>query len=323
MKFGTIIRNVAFVLTLLAAPFSSFAQEYPSRPIRVIVPLSAGGLSDTAARKLAVEMSAALGVPVVIENKAGAGGTIGTAEAARAAPDGYTLALAAAGSFSINPHLHKDLSYDPSKDFAPVCRIGGAPSVLVVNPSLGVKSVSELVAKANTDTLSFASAGLGTPSHLAQELLRARVNVPFLHVPYRGSSQAVTDTIGGHSQVLFKSPGPLLGAIRSGQLIALGITSPRRLPALSEVPTFEELGFSAADLIGWNGLVAPAGTPEPIIDRLANACQRGVSSAGFQTFADDQGYLVFYAPPAEFREHIVTELTKWGELVQLSGAQPQ
>jgi tripartite-type tricarboxylate transporter receptor subunit TctC len=323
MNIGTLVRSAAWSLALLATPLSSFAADFPERPITVIVPLSAGGVSDISVRKLAPAMSEMLGVPVVIENQPGGGATVGTAAAAKAAPDGYTLALAAASSFSINPHLRKELPYDPVKDFEPVCRIGGSPSVLAVHPSLGVKSVSELVEKAKAETLSVASAGPGTPSHLAQELLKARVEVGFMHVPYRGTAQAVTDTIGGHVQLLFESPGPLLGAIREKQLVGLGIMSPSRLPALPDVPTFEELGFQDMQLIGWIGLVAPAGTPAAVIDRLVAACERAVSSPEFQTLANNQGLLVAYAPPAEFRKHIDSELEKWGKLVARSGLQPE
>jgi tripartite-type tricarboxylate transporter receptor subunit TctC len=322
MKSKLIVVSMA-LLSAMVARAPVLAEDYPSRSVQVIVPQSPGGLGDIAVRVLAPELSDSLGVPVVIENKPGAGGTVGMAEARRAAADGSTLALAAAGSFSINPHLQKNLPYDPLKSFEPVCRIGGAPSVLVVNPSLDVKSLPELLAKAKTDPVSFASGGNGTPSHLAQELLKARVNVQFLHVPYRGTSQAVTDTMGGHSQALFETPGPLLGAIRAGQLIALGVTSPNRLPALPDVPTFQELGLPDLDLLGWNGLVAPAGTPEPIIARLSKACEHAVSAPEFLTFAKDNGYVISYAPAAEFHDHIISQLKKWGELVRLSGVKPQ
>ncbi|MBY5882449.1 tripartite tricarboxylate transporter substrate binding protein [Rhizobium leguminosarum] len=322
MRSKLVVVSMA-LLSAMVARAPVWAEDYPSRSVQVIVPQSPGGLGDIAVRVLAPELSASLGVPVVIENKPGAGGTVGMAEARRAAADGSTLALAAAGSFSINPHLQKNLPYDPLTNFEPVCRIGGAPSVLVVNPSLNVKSLPELLAKAKTDPVSFASGGNGTPSHLAQELLKARVKVQFLHVPYRGTSQAVTDTMGGHSQALFETAGPLLGAIRAGQLIALGVTSPDRLPALPDVPTFKELGIPDLDLLGWNGLVVPAGTPETIIARLSKACELAVSAPEFLTFAKANGYVISYAPAAEFRNHIISQLKKWGELVRLSGVKPQ
>jgi tripartite-type tricarboxylate transporter receptor subunit TctC len=323
MNIRAIAASVAWSVALLASPFPSFAQEFPTRAIQVIVPLSAGGVSDISIRKLAPAMSDVLGVPVVIENQPGAGATLGTAAAAKAAPDGYTMALAAASAFSINPHLRKNLPYDPVKSFEPVCRIGGSPSVLVAHPSVGVKSLSELTEKGKEGSLSFASSGPGTPSHLAQELLKARVQVPFTHVPYRGTAQAVTDTIGGHVQLLFESPGAVLGAVRTNELVGLGILSPRRLPSLPDVPTFEELGFQGMELIGWIGLVVPAGTPAAVIDKLEKACEGAVSSQEFQKLADDQGLLVAYAPREEFRKHIDSELKKWGELVKRSGLQPE
>jgi tripartite-type tricarboxylate transporter receptor subunit TctC len=323
MRIKAFFCGAALALAYITVPFYSWAQEFPDRAIQIIVPLSAGGVSDISIRKLAPAMSEVLGVPVVIENQPGAGATLGTAAAAKANPDGYTLALAAASAFSINPHLRKGLSYDPVKSFEPICRIGGSPSVLVAHPSLGVKSLSELIEKAKGETLSFASAGPGTPSHLAQELLKTRVEAPFMHVPYRGTAQAVTDLMGGHVQLLFESPGALLGAIRTKELIGLGILSPRRLPSLPDVPTFQELGFENMELIGWIGLVAPAGTPTVVIEKLEMACKTAVSSPEFQKLADDQGLLVAYAPRAEFRNHIESELKKWGELVQRSGVKPE
>ncbi|CAN7758335.1 Bug family tripartite tricarboxylate transporter substrate binding protein [Rhizobium leguminosarum] len=318
-----IASSLAMLGLIAAAEAPVSAQEFPDRAIEIIVPLSAGGVSDIAVRKLAPSMSKTLGAPVVIENQPGAGATLGTGAAAKATPDGYTVALAAASSFSINPHLRKNLPYDPVKSFEPVCRIGGSPSVLVAHPSLGVKSVQELIEKAKDGNLSFASSGPGTPSHLAQELLKARTNVQFLHVPYRGTSQSVTDAIGGHVQLLFESPGAISGAVRTKELIGLGILSPKRLPALPDVPTFEELGFEGMELIGWIGLVVPAGTPTEVIDKLEKACHDAVSSPDFQKLADEQGLLVAYAPREEFRKHIASELSKWGELVQRSGLKPE
>ncbi|KRB49076.1 hypothetical protein ASE04_17980 [Rhizobium sp. Root708] len=308
---------------LLALAGPSYADDYPSRAIEVIVPLSAGGVSDIAARKLAPVFSQVLGVPVVIENQPGAGATLGTAAAAKAEPDGYTMVLAAASAFSINPHLRKSLAYDPVKSFEPVCRIGGSPSVLVANPSLQVKTLPELLDKAKAETLSFASAGPGTPSHLAQELLKARTKIEIMHVPYKGTSQAVTDTIGDHVPLLFESPGPLLGAIRAKELVGLGVMSPKRLPSMPDVPTFEELGYKDMELIGWIGFAVPASTPPDVVDKLEAACKTAVTSPDFQKLADDQGLLVAYAPHEEFRKHIESELKKWGDLIQQSGLQPE
>jgi tripartite-type tricarboxylate transporter receptor subunit TctC len=319
MKFRLGLRvRLACVLVLIASS-ASMAQNYPAHAIRVIIPLSAGSLTDVIVRKVVPSISSTLGAPLVIDNRPGAGAIVGTTSIAQAAPDGYTLGVAVASSFSVNPSMRKDLPYDPVKDFAPVCRIGGGPYVLAANALLGIKSIPELVATAKANTLSFASAGAGTPSHLVQEMFKARLQLSFLHVPYRGTAQAVTDTIGGHSQLLFDTPGPLLSGIRSGQLIALGITTPRRLSSLPEVPTFEELGFPGFLLVGWVGLVVPTGTPAPIVSRLAQACQTAVALPDVQTLAQDQGFLMDYAPPAEFGAYIANELLRWGELVRLAG----
>jgi tripartite-type tricarboxylate transporter receptor subunit TctC len=306
-----------------AASSSALAQNYPSRPIRVLVPLSAGSLTDVFVRTMAPHMSATLGVPVVVENAPGAGAIVGTVSAAKSAPDGYTVAAAVSSAFSVNPHLHKELPYDPVKDFAPVCRIGGAPYVLAANPALGARSIPDVVAKAKAGSVPFASAGAGSVQQLVQEMFKARVNAPFLHVPYKGTAQAVTDTVAGHAQLLFETPGPLLPHIRSGKLIALGVTSARRLAALPDVPTFEELGFPGFRLRGWIGLAVPAGTPAAIVDRLAQACQGAVAARDVVATAEPQGFELDYAPPAEFATFISSELATFGQLVRLAGVKPE
>jgi tripartite-type tricarboxylate transporter receptor subunit TctC len=308
---------------ILASPLVASAQGYPDRPVQIIVPLSPGGLSDLAVRKLQPDLAKALGTSVVIDNRPGAGAAIGTAAAKQAAPDGYTLVLAAASSFSINPHLRKDLAYDPRADFEPICRIGGAPQLLTANPSLGVTTVAESVEKAKTETIPFASSGPGTISHLAQEMLKSQTHVDFLHAPYKGTGPAVTDTIAGYTKLMFESPGPMLGPIREGQLVPLGVLSPQRLPSLPNVPTFEELGYGDMALIGWIGLAAPAGTPVDVIDKLAKACETAVANPDFHEFSNEQGLLVFFAPPAEFAAHIEADLKKFGALIERSGLQPE
>jgi tripartite-type tricarboxylate transporter receptor subunit TctC len=315
--------NRAAFCALLVVSLTSRAQGYPERPVRVIIPLSAGSLTDTLLRLMATKMSAILGSSVVIENLPGAGGIVGAVAAAKAPPDGYTIAVAAASAFSVNPHVHKQLPYNPVKDFAPVCRIGGAPYVLAVHPSLGVKSLPEFLERARSKPLAFASAGAGTPTHLAQEMLKARVGIPFLHVPYKGTSQSVADTVGGHAQVVFETPGPLLGFVQSGQLIPLAVTSTRRTASLPNVPTFEELGISGLQLQGWIALVAPAGTPPAIVNRLAEACQAGVNAPEVQAQGRVGGLDFDYGGPAVLATFIATELPKWGKLVTMAGIKPE
>lgn len=322
VKLKSAVRTLSALaaLTLCAA---TMAQTYPARPVRVIVPLAAGSLTDVIMRTMAPTMSARLNGTIAVENLPGAGGVVGSVAAKGAAPDGYTMLVATSGAFSINPHLHKSLPYDPVKNFTPVCRFGGGSFVLAVNPSLGVKTLPELLAKAKTTQLSFASSGLGSTPHMAQEMFKARVGVPFVHVPYKGAGQAITDTIAGHAHLLFETPGPLIANIRSGTLIPIGILSARRLAELPDVPTLEELGYAGLRLQGWVGLVAPAGTPAAIVNRVAEACQAALGSPEVLTKAQPQGFDIDYAGPAEFTSHIASELPRWGELVRLAGVKSE
>jgi tripartite-type tricarboxylate transporter receptor subunit TctC len=308
---------------MLLASTALWAQDYPSRPIRMIVPLSAGSTTDVLVRLMAVKMGASLGVPMVVENLPGAGAIVGTVTAAKATPDGYTVLVAAASSFSVNPHVHKSLPYNPVKDFAPICRIGGSANVLAVNPSLGVKSLPELLEKAKMSDVSFASAGVGTTSHLAQELFKSRTGASFLHVPYKGTAQSVTDTVAGHSLAIFDTPGPLVTHIQSGKLIPIAVMSPRRSASLPNVPTFDELGVSGLYLQGWSALAAPAGTPSAVVSRLAQACQAAVASPEFQEQSRSRGFDIDYAGPADFGSFIASELPKWGNLVRLAGVKAE
>lgn len=310
-------------LATLAASIYAEAQTYPARAVKVIVPLSAGSLTDVLTRTMATKMNISLGAPVVVDNMPGAGGVVGAVSVSKAQPDGYTVLVATSGSFSVNPHIHKNLAYDPVKDFAPVCRFGGGVYLLVVNPSLGVKSLAELLAKAKTASLSFASSGVGSTPHMAQEMFKARMGVPFLHVPYKGAAQAIADTAAGHSDLLIETPGPLLANIRSGKLVPLGVMSARRLTALPDVPTFEELGYAGLRLQGWVGIVAPAGTPAAIVNRLAESCQAALASPEVVAQANPQGFVLDYAGPAEFATFIASELPRWGQLVRQAGIKPE
>ncbi|WP_226553895.1 Bug family tripartite tricarboxylate transporter substrate binding protein [Celeribacter naphthalenivorans] len=303
------------------------AQDYPTQSIDVIVPTSAGGLTDLLVRTAAQHMSEELGQPLVIENRPGAGTVVGITAAMKADPNGYTLVTPPASGFSINPNL-RDLEYDPVADFEGICLMGGAPSILVVNPELGITNFEEFLAKATADELLFASAGPGTPSHLVQELLKIEldkggVETDFVHVPYKGTAQAVTDAIGGHAQVLFESPGPLIGGIKAGQLVPLGVSSPKRLAALPDVPTFAELGYPGVELIGWVGMAAPKGTPKEIIDTLGAACLNATSTPEYAKMAEDNGLQVFTAGPAEFDTWIADQIQHYGALVEAAGLEKE
>lgn len=307
------------LIVALFAPALAFAQPAAVQTLRVIVPLSAGSTTERLMRAAAPGMSAALGTPVTVEVLPGAGGVTGSAAVAKAPADGLTLLMATSGAFSVAPNIRNNVPYDPIRDFTPVCRFGGAAYVLVVNPSLGITSLSQLLAKARHQWLSFASSGVGSTPHFAQEIFKATTKTEFMHIPYRGAPEAISETIAGNADLLFETPGPQLGAIRSGRLRAIGIMSPRRLAALPEVPTFGELGYPELSLRGWVGLVAPAGTPTALVNRLASACEKTLKSPELESHAKSLGFEIDYAGPSTFSAYIETELRKWGEISQVAG----
>jgi tripartite-type tricarboxylate transporter receptor subunit TctC len=310
-------------LATAAVSLSSAAQDYPTQPIRVIVPLSAGSNTDILMRRVLPKMSADLGQPVVLENVPGASAIVGTVQVAKAPHDGYTAVIAVSSAFSLNPHTFKNLPYDPVKDFAPVCRMGGSPYVLAVNSSLGIKTVPELIAKSKDSSLAFASSGAGSITHLMQEMFKDRTGTTFLHVPYKGGPQAVIDTVSGQTQVLFETATPLFGQIRAGKLVALATTSAKRLVALPDVPTFEELGYPGFVMRGWTGMAVPAGTPAPIIDRLSDACKGAMTSPDIIDFAAEQGFQVDYGAPAETAAFILEELSRLGQVARQANIKPE
>ncbi len=309
-------------LVALAFPLACLSQAYPARQIRVIIPVSTGGTTDLIVRAMAVKMSANLGQSVVIDNQPGAGTVVGTAAGARAAPDGYTWVVATSGALAAAPFLYKELPFKP-KDLTPVCRIGLGPYILVTNPELGVKSLAELLAKAKTTSLSFASPGVGSSPQMAQEMFKARTGMPFVNVPYKGTAPAVTDTMAGHTQVLFEAPAPLIPHIKSGKLVPLAMTGQRRLASVPDIPTFEELGYPGFHLAGWIGLAVPSATPAAIVARATAACQAAVTAPDIQALATAQGFDADYSGPSEFAEFITSETKKWGELLRAAGVQPQ
>ena len=299
------------------------AQTYPERPIRWIMPYSVGGASDGVARMMAPEMGKLLNGQVIVENRVGAGGTIGTDAAAKAAPDGHTWVWGGSAALAVNVTLQKNLPYDPLSDFAPVCRIGVAPYVLVVHPALGVTSLKDLVglAKARGSDMTYASPGNGTGSHLAMELLKSRAGISLRHVLYKGTAPAVTDVLANHVPLLFEAVGPLAPHVRSGKLIALATTAGKRLPALPDVPTMKELGFDDFQIEAWTGLLVPAKTPPAIVARLDDACRQVLSPRDFQEAVSRQhGLEPDYAGREEFRDFMRSEISKWAKLLALSNA---
>lgn len=300
---------------------TAHAESYPSKPIRVIVPFSAGGPTDAMARDLAMRMSKELGQPVVVENRGGAGGNIGAEIAAKSAPDGYTLLFATNGPLAGNPSLYKNIAYDPIKSFAPITNYALIGNILAVNPSFPVHSFPELMKllKANPGKYSYASGGSGTTQHLSGELLKVMGGVQMTHVPYKGEGPAVLDTLGNQVPMVFCNFSSCLPYIQSGKLVALAVTSPKRNPALPNVPAIAETlpGF---DLRAWYGLVAPAATPAPIVHRLNEVAVKVINSP--ETLAKIRSYGGEPRPSSaqEYGQFIRSEVQKWANLVKASGA---
>jgi tripartite-type tricarboxylate transporter receptor subunit TctC len=307
----------AMLLPQLAA-----AQAYPDKPIRVIVPVPAGGTPDVVARMVAPGLSGLLGQQLVIDNRGGAGALIGTELAARAVPDGYTLFFSSPGSLTILPHLHKNIAYDPIRDFAPVSLVCIGPFLLLTHPAVPVRTVKDLIALAKSEPgkLNYASAGNGTPNHLAMEMFKSMAGVNITHVPYKGAPQAVTDLIGGSVELMFNSIPPALPHIRSGRLKLLAVASVRRSAQLLDVPTVSEAGVPGFEAITWFGLLAPAKTPKQIVARLNELIVKVVRAPELKSQFEILGYDAVGGSPDEFAAFIRAESEKYAKVVKLSGA---
>lgn len=302
---------------------TAHAEDYPSRPIRIVVPFAVGGTSDLVTRIVGQALGAELKTAVVIDNRPGAGGNIGSELVAHSAPDGYTLLMGTVATHGINATLYKKMPFDPVRDFAPVSLVASTPSVLEVNTAVPAKSVQELIAYArqNPGKLYFGSAGNGSSHHLAGELFAAMAGVKMTHVPYRGTAGAVTDTIGGQVQVIFDTLPSAMPFVKSGQLRALAVTSPQRDPSLPDLPTLAESGLPGYEVGSWYGLLAPAGTPPAVVDKLSKLVARIVRRPDIRQKLSEQGATPVGDTPAEFASHIQSELKKWAPVVKASGAQ--
>jgi tripartite-type tricarboxylate transporter receptor subunit TctC len=311
--------GVASALTLSSGPATS--QTYPNKPVTVIVPHAPGGANDAVARLVAQKLGASLGQTFIVENRPGAGGNIGTGVAARARPDGYTLLLTVGSSHTINPSLYKSVPFDPIKDFEPIALVATAPYVLVVNPSLPVKSVQELIslAKSKPGEINMASAGNGTLDHLLGEMFMSRAGVKFVHVPYKGAAQANTDLVAGQVSVTFTSWPSVVSFVQTGKLRLLAVASEEPSPLLPNVPTIAETvpGVSA---VSWYGLLAPAGTPKDVIEKLRAETPKVLSDKALKDALEGQGAEVAYKTPDEFAGLIKNDLEKWAVIVEQSGA---
>lgn len=315
---------IAFSIPILALTTStSIAQEPPGKPIQVIAPVGAGGATDVIVRSMLPAMGEYLKAPLVVENIPGAGGVVGTGAIARSPNDGSIIGIATSAALAANPHLQKKLPYDTAKNFSSICRIGTGPYILVVHPSLNIKTLPELLSRSKKEDLSFASPGVGSSAHIAQELFKFKTNSNYTHVPYKGTGQAINDTVGGHTQVLFEAPGPLMAHIKAGKLIPLGVSSPTRLKSMPDIPTFGELGYKDIVLEGWIGLVARAGTPTPILEKFSKACESALKQPDVMAQAQSLGFEVNFAKASDFDAFMARENKHWGEVIKISGIQPE
>ena len=314
------MRFCVFLLAWLLS-IESHAQGYPSRPIRLIVPLAAGGFADVPARILAPRLAAALGKPVVVENRPGAGSTIGADAVAKSAPDGHTLLLTGTPHV-IAPWLYKNLPYDTLKDFAPVTLVASGPYVLAVSPQLGVASVRELIAaaKAQPGTIDYASSGNGSAQHLVGALFNTMAGVTLNHVPYKGSAGAVQDLISGQVKVSFSGIPNVIAHIRSGRVRALAVTTPKRWSELPEVPTLAEAGVTGYEATLWLNIAAPAGTPTAIVQRLYAETARALLDLELQQSFRAAGVEAQAMAPPELANFMRAEQEKWGKVVRETGA---
>jgi tripartite-type tricarboxylate transporter receptor subunit TctC len=305
-----------------AAAFGVHAQSYPNRPIRLVVPYPPGGTADLLARVLGQRLGETLGQPIIIEDRGGAGGNIATDLVAKSAPDGYTLLMANASVLAINPTLFGSLPFDPVRDFAPISLVADVPLILVVHPSLPVKSVKELVAlaKARPGEINYAAAGLGSTTHLSMELFKTMAGVKIVTIPFKGSGPALAALIAGQVPVMFELFPTALGFVKSGKLRPLAVTSSVRSPLMPELPTVAETGLPGFEVASWFGVVAPADTPKEIVARLNADIVRIVSSADMRERLAGLGAEPHANSPEQFSQFILTEFKKWAQVIKDSGA---
>jgi tripartite-type tricarboxylate transporter receptor subunit TctC len=318
-----------FITILFAAaiwPLAAHAQsDYPTRPITLVVPYAAGGGNDAMARGIAVAMSKILGQQIVVENRGGAGGSIATRQIAKAAPDGYTLGIGGTGTLGVAPTLYPDAGYDPRKDFAPIGLIANSPLVILVHPSVPANNVRELIAlaKAQPGKLNYASAGIGSGIHLSTVLFAVTAGIELTHIPYKGTGQALTDVIGGHVKLYFSSPPPAIGLVKSGQLRALAVTGAKRSPVFPDLPTVAESGLPGFEAVLHYGIIAPAGTPRPIVDRLNAALRGALASPEVSNRLALEAAEPMPTTPEEYAADIDREETLWSAIVKKSGAKAE
>jgi len=325
---GLLTRREWIVLSVAAGAAASVGetawaqQHFPSKPITLVVPFPAGSTTDLVGRILAGELAKATGQTVVVDNRGGAGGNVGTEAVARSAPDGYTLLMGTIGTHSINPAVYPKINYNPIADFAPIIQFGTAPNVLVVNPDLPVKSVKELIdfVRARPGKVNYASSGNGTSNHLSGAMFAARYGLVATHVPYRGGAQAITDLMRNEVQFMFYHYLPLLPHIHDGKLRALAITSARRIDALPDVPTMQQAGVPDFEVSAWFAVYAPARTPKPVVTALNTTIRRIINTPAVQASLTKQGIDPVSGTPDDLRKLMTSEIARWAKAVQQAGA---
>jgi tripartite-type tricarboxylate transporter receptor subunit TctC len=312
----------AFALALAFAVSAASAQNYPTKPIRLICPFPPGGAVDIASRATSAELTKILGQAVAVENKPGAGGNLGGADAARSAPDGYTVFMTTSGIQAINPALYAKMPFDPNKDLAPVAPLVSLNNVLVVHPSVPAKSVKEVIdlAKKQPGKWTYASSGNGTTIHMSGAMFTQLTGTDILHIPYKGSAPAVTDLLAGQTHMMFDNIPSALPHIKSGKLRALATTGAKRDPALADLPTVAEAGVKGYESGVWFGLSVPAGTPREIIQRLNGAALQATKSPDFIKRMTDLGYNIIPGTPEQMESMLKTEVARWAPVVKASGA---
>jgi tripartite-type tricarboxylate transporter receptor subunit TctC len=320
--------NAVAPLLLLCAALvaaSATAQQYPARPVRFVVPFPPGGSVDTLARTIGARLGDRLGQQVIVDNRPGGNGNIGMEIVAQARPDGYTILVGYIANLAIAPSLYVKLPFDPVKDYAPITQIASSPNVLTAHPSVPAKNLQELIAlaKVKPGGVTFASTGIASVGHLTGELLNSLAGVKMTHVPYKGGGQAITDLLGGHVNVMFSGFSAAMPHIKTGKIRALAVTGAQRSPALPEAPTIAEQGFPGVEATAWYGILAPAGTPRPIVTRLHDEIVKILKLPEVVQRLDGLGFEIVGSTPEEFAAYIKSEIRKWEKVVKASGARPE
>ena len=320
-SFASLALAATLALAVLA-PQNVRAQAYPAKPVRLIVPYAPGGATDIIARAAAIELTKTLGQPVIVDNRAGAGGNLGSEMAAKSAPDGYTMVMSASSLHGITPFLYTKLNYDPNKDLVPVIVFASFANVLVLHPGVKANSVQELIALARSQPgkLSCASSGSGSTIHMSCEMFKQMLGLDITHIPYKGSGPAVSDLMGGQVQMMFDNIPSAISHIRSGKLRALATTGPKRAVALPDLPTMVESRVPGYESTAWFGLAMPAGTPKEIIARMNAEGQKAARAPEFIKRMSDLGYEIVGGTPEQMAAMIQDEIRRWGPIVKASGA---